>query len=61
MSQKSAAVLDQLVTELARQIATEGSIGRKDRIIDASLVAAPVQRNSPTENAQLQQGEVPAE
>jgi hypothetical protein len=32
-----------------------------EQIIDASLVAAPIQRNRRTENAQIKDGEVPAD
>jgi len=52
-SLKSAAVFDRLFAELARQIAAEGYVARKGQIIDASLVAAPIQRNRRTENAQI--------
>jgi transposase len=58
---KSAAVFDRLFAELARQIAAEGYVARKGQIIDASLVAAPVQRNRRTDNAQIKEGEVPAD
>jgi IS5 family transposase len=60
-SLKSAAVFNRLFAELARQIAAEGYVARKGQIIDASLVAAPVQRNRRTENAQIKEGEVPAD
>jgi len=58
---KSAVVFDQLFAELARQIAAEGYVARKGQIIDASLVAAPVQRNRRTENEQIKAGEAPAD
>jgi IS5 family transposase len=60
-SLKSAVVFDRLFAELARQIAAEGYVARKGQIIDASLVAAPIQRNRRTENAQIKAGEVPAD
>lgn len=56
---RSATVLDRLFEELLLQIAAEGFIARKGQIVDASLVAAPRQRNSREENAQIKQGEVP--
>ena len=58
-SLKSAAVFDRLFEELSLQIAAEGYIARKGQIVDASLVAAPKQRNSREENAQIKRGEVP--
>jgi IS5 family transposase len=60
-SLKSAAVFDRLFAELARQIAAEGYVARKGQAIDASLVAAPVQRNRRTDNAQPKAGEVLAD
>jgi len=56
---KSAQVFDRLFDELLMQIAAEGYVARKGQIVDASLVAAPIQRNSREENARIKQGEVP--
>jgi IS5 family transposase len=56
---KSAQVFDRLFDELLGQIAAEGYVARKGQIVDASLVAAPRQRNSREENARIKQGEVP--
>ena len=38
-----------------------GLIGKEGRIVDASFVDAPRQRNTPEQNAQIKQGERPAE
>jgi len=56
---KSAHVFDRLFDELLMQIAAEGYVARKGQIVDASLIAAPIQRNSREENARIKQGEVP--
>lgn len=56
---KSARVFDPLFAELAAQIAGAGYIARKGQIVDASLVAAPRQRNGRKENEQIKQGEIP--
>ena len=56
---KSASVFDALFAELALQIAAEGYIARKGQIVDASLVAAPKQRNTREENRQIKEGERP--
>lgn len=36
-------------------------MARKGQIVDASLVAAPIQRNSREENARIKEGEAPEE
>lgn len=56
---KSAQVFDRLFDEMLGQIAAEGYVARKGQIVDASLVAAPIQRNSRGENAQIKEGEAP--
>ena len=56
---KWASVLDRLFDELLLQIEMEGYVPRRGQIVDASLVAAPKQRNSREENAGIKKGEVP--
>lgn len=48
-----------LFGEMAEQLARKGFIARGGQIIDATLVKAPVQRNSRQENGRLRQGDVP--
>lgn len=48
-----------LFGEMAEQLARKGFIARGGQIIDATLVKAPVQRNSRQENEQVRQGNVP--
>lgn len=42
------------------QLEEKGFKARKGQIVDASLISAPIQRNSREENAQIKQGETPA-
>lgn len=42
-----------------RYLREQGFTAKKGQIIDASIVAAPVQRNSRDENARIKQGETP--
>ena len=51
--------MDDLFVVLNRQINAAGYQPRKGQIIDASLIAAPRQRNSREENAKIKQGEIP--
>jgi len=51
--------VDELFAELDGQIWAAGYQSRKGQIIDASLIAAPRQRNSREENAKIKQGETP--
>jgi len=46
-----------LFNEFNRQLDRAGLIARKGQLIDASFVKAPVQRNTPDENAQIKAGE----
>ncbi len=48
-----------LFGEMAEQLARKGFIARGGQITDATLVKAPVQRNSRQENERLRQGDVP--
>jgi IS5 family transposase len=41
------------------QLEEKGFKARKGQIVDASLISAPIQRNSREENAQIKQGETP--
>lgn len=52
-------LVDKLFVELSKQLNKAGYIARQGQIIDASIVPAPVQRNSREENAQLKRGDVP--
>lgn len=56
---KEADLIDGLFAELDGQIWAAGYRSRKGQIIDASLIAAPRQRNSREENAKIKQGEIP--
>lgn len=46
---------------VGRQLARAGFIARGGQIIDASVVSAPIQRNTREENAAIGQGEVPSD
>ena len=48
-----------LFTEFELILQERGYAAKKGQIIDASIVSAPVQRNSREENAQIKQGEKP--
>jgi transposase, IS5 family len=50
---------DKLFDELSRQLNKAGYIARQGQIIDASIVPAPVQRNTREENARIKQGDIP--
>ncbi len=56
---KEADLIDELFAALDRQIRSAGYRPRKGQIVDASLIAAPRQRNSREENAKIKQGEIP--
>ena len=56
---KAAELIDELFATLDRQIRSAGYRPRKGQIVDASLIAAPRQRNSREENARIKQGEMP--
>jgi len=49
-----------LFEQFAEQLAALGYRARKGQLVDASLVSAPVQRNTREENATLKAGAVPA-
>lgn len=52
-------LVDELFAQLNAQIKTAGYLPKQGQIIDASIVAAPRQRNSREENAKIKQGELP--
>ena len=54
-------LVDTLFEQFAGQLENLGYRARKGQLVDASLVPAPVQRNTREENATLKAGEVPAE
>lgn len=53
--------LDNLFVEFGHRLEKAGFIGKEGRIVDATFVAAPRQRNSRGENEQIKQGKVPEE
>ena len=52
-------LVDELFAQLDAQIKAAGYIPRQGQIVDASMVAAPRQRNSREDNAKIKQGETP--
>jgi IS5 family transposase len=54
-------IIDTLFTSFNHRLQQAGLITRKGSIIDASIVAAPKQRNSRDENEQIKQGITPEE
>lgn len=52
-------LVDELFAELNAQIKLAGYIPRQGQIVDASMVAAPRQRNTWDENTKIKQGEMP--
>lgn len=58
---KTEDLIDEMFAELDQQIWAAGYRSRKGQIVDASLIAAPRQRNSRDENAKIKQGETPEE
>lgn len=52
-------LVDKLFTELSLQLNQAGYVARQGQIVDASIVPAPVQRNTRAENAQIKQGDIP--
>lgn len=50
---------EKLFKQFGHQLKGAGYIARKGQIVDASLINAPVQRNSREENAQIKQGGKP--
>jgi IS5 family transposase len=56
---KELKLTETLFNEFNRQLDRAGLIARKGQLIDASFVKAPIQRNTPDENARIQLGEAP--
>jgi IS5 family transposase len=52
-------LVEPLFTQLTAQLNQAGYLARKGQIIDASIVPAPIQRNSRDENAKIKAGDVP--
>jgi IS5 family transposase len=52
-------VIDRLFRKFNRYLDREGYIARQGQIVDASLVPAPIQRNTREENEQVKRGEAP--
>ena len=50
---------DTLFNQLSKQLNKAGYIARQGKIIDATIVPAPVQRNTREENGRIKQGDVP--
>ena len=57
----SAGVIDNLFTAFNERLEKAGLITRKGSIIDATIIAAPKQRNTREENEQIKQGNIPPE
>jgi IS5 family transposase len=58
---KEEELIDALFAQLDSQIRAAGYRSRKGQIVDASLIAAPRQRNSKEDNARIKQGGIPEE
>ena len=52
--------VQKLFTVFHKELTRQGRIINKGKIVDASIVDAPVQRNSKEENKELKEGKVPA-
>lgn len=52
-------LIDELFSILDKQLDKDGIIVHKGKILDASIVEVPIQRNSREENNQLKEGNVP--
>lgn len=50
---------DKLFDELSKQLNKAGYVARQGQIVDASIVPAPVQRNTREENSQIKQDDIP--
>lgn len=51
--------IDKLFIQLNKQLEQIGLVAHKGKIIDASFAEVPIQRNSPKENQQLKDGDIP--
>lgn len=52
-------MIEKLFSQLDKQLDKDGIIVHKGKIVDASIVEVPVQRNSREENATIKQGDIP--
>ena len=50
---------NKLFDELSKQLNKAGYVARQGQIIDASIVPAPIQRNTREDNSKIKQGDVP--
>lgn len=54
-------MIEKLFGHLDKQLDTDGIIVHKGKLVDASIVEVPVQRNSRDENKELKEGSIPEE
>lgn len=54
-------MIEKLFTQLDRHLDRDGVIVHKGKLVDASIVEVPVQRNSREENKELKEGQIPEE
>jgi IS5 family transposase len=54
-------VVEKLFIHLDKQLDKDGIIVHRGKLVDASIVEVPVQRNSRDENKQLKEGDIPQE
>jgi len=54
-------LVKRLFKRFDRYLRDQGFTARKGQIVDASIVSVPIQRNSREENAQIKEGNVPAD
>lgn len=52
-------VTEKLFNRFAEELKTKGLIANKGKIVDASFVEVPIQRNNREENKKIKQGEIP--
>jgi len=52
-------LIDQLFAYLDKQLDRDGIIVHKGKIVDASIIEVPIQRNSREENIKLKEGDIP--
>ena len=57
----SGKMIEVLFNHLDRQLDNDGIIVHKGKLVDASIVEVPIQRNSRDENKGLKEGEIPAD
>ena len=50
---------DKLFDELSKQLNKAGYVARQGQIVDASIVPAPIQRNTREENSRIKQDDIP--